>query len=116
MRDEVKELRILAQRLRNGAQPTDVLGMPPAGIVSATIRVRDVPECRVAHRSPRMRRDVHSIKSKSMMSAMRILRSTGPKPLDAVSGARGGPSLSTSRARGALSSLAAGLAAAVGTY
>ena len=39
--DGVKELEILPQRPGNGAQTSDVLGMPPAGIVPAAVRAGD---------------------------------------------------------------------------
>jgi hypothetical protein len=41
MRHFMKQLRIFAQRSRNGAQTPDVLGMIPAGVVSTAIAVGD---------------------------------------------------------------------------
>ena len=41
--DAVKELRILAQRACDRAEPADVFRMPPAGIVAPAVAVRD--EC-----------------------------------------------------------------------
>jgi hypothetical protein len=41
MLDAVKELGILTERARYRAQASDMLGMSPAGVVAATIAVRD---------------------------------------------------------------------------
>jgi hypothetical protein len=39
--DTVKEVGFLAQRARNCAQSSDVLGMAPAGVVATAIAVRN---------------------------------------------------------------------------
>jgi hypothetical protein len=41
MIDSMKDLRIIAQRPGNRAQPADVLRMPPSSVVSAAIAIRN---------------------------------------------------------------------------
>ena len=52
--ERVKQLGILAQRARDGAQPPDVLGVTPPGVVAAAVGVRDV--ARLSSRSSKAAR------------------------------------------------------------
>ncbi|MDQ6717497.1 MAG: hypothetical protein M3Z17_03995, partial [Gemmatimonadota bacterium] len=56
MLHSVEEVGLVAQRARNGAQATDVLGVTPAGIVPAAIAVGNERGARRALRTALLRR------------------------------------------------------------
>ena len=60
-----EQLGLLAQRLRDGAQTADVLGVTPPGVVASAVGVRDEGD---RHSSPRRRREVHSAMRRIIMS------------------------------------------------
>jgi hypothetical protein len=90
--ESLKELGVLTQRTRNGAQTADVLGVTPAGVVATAVGVRDVGD---SHRAPRRRRDVHSTSKSASMKA-RSMRLSGLRRCTSAGAARGGPRRSMS--------------------
>jgi hypothetical protein len=44
--DRAEQVEVVAQRPRDGAQPADMLGVPPAGVVPAAVGVGDERDAR----------------------------------------------------------------------